>query len=473
MQGALLVCGTSSDAGKSFIVAGLCRALARQGVSVSPFKAQNMSLNAAVTIDGAEIGRAQALQAIAAGIEAEAIMNPILLKPMAEHVSQVVVLGRAMETYDARSYGEFASTLWDVVLDSYAQLRSRFDVVLLEGAGGAAEINLFERDIVNLPLAARIGAPAIVVGDIDRGGVFASLYGTVALLPDALRACVRGFVINKFRGDASLLGGGIEELERRSGVPVIGVLPHAGNLGVDAEDSLALERPPPHRAAPEVDVAVVRLPHIANFTDIDPLIHEPAVQVRYVATPDELGDPDLVVLPGTKATVHDLAWFRERGLDVAIHRSGARVLGICGGYQMLGRTIVDDVESKCGKVDALGWLDVETTFDPVKLTVRRAGAASGHAVGGYEIHHGRTRRGAAATPWLRLDGEDEGATDGVRVWGTSLHGLFEADVFRAAFLGLRAPSTSFTATRERHVDAIADLVEQHLDMHAIERLIAG
>jgi adenosylcobyric acid synthase len=468
----LQVCGATSDAGKSFLVAGLCRVLARRGVAVAPFKAQNMSLNAAVTIDGAEIGRAQALQAFAAGIEAEAIMNPILLKPMAGGVSQVIVLGRPIDTYDARAYGDVASTLWDVVLDSYAQLRARFDVVLLEGAGGAAEINLLDRDVVNLPLAARVGAPAIVVGDIERGGVFASLFGTVALLPDDLRSCVRGFVINKFRGDPSLLVDGIVELERRTGVPMLGVVPHRGDaLGVDDEDSLALDRPPPARPDATVDVAVVRLPHIANFTDIDPLLHEPAVRVRFVGSADDLGSPDVVVIPGTKATVHDLAWMRDRGLDVTIRRSGARVLGICGGYQMLGRTIVDDVESGCGAVAGLGWLDVETSFDATKITTRRSGTALGHGVAGYEIHHGRTQRGPSTKPWLVLDGEDEGATNGVDVWGTSLHGLFEGDAFRAAFLGLDAPGASFADRRARHIEAIADVVEEHLDMAAVERLI--
>jgi adenosylcobyric acid synthase len=471
VRGALLVCGTSSDAGKSFLVAGLCRVLARRGVAVAPFKAQNMSLNAAVTIGGAEIGRAQAFQAHAAGIEPEAIMNPILLKPMADRVSQVVVLGRPLDTYDARAYGNLASSLWDVVLDSYAQLRSRFDVVLLEGAGGAAEINLLDRDVVNLPLAARVGAPAIVVGDIDRGGVFASLFGTVALLPDDLRSCVRGFVINKFRGDPSLLRDGLDELERRSGVPTLGVLPHVAELGVDAEDSLALDRPLPVRPEAKVSVAVVRFPHIANFTDIDPLLHEPAVQVHFVTSADELGSPDLVVLPGTKATVHDLKWLRERGIDVAIRRSGTQVLGICGGYQMLGRTIVDEVESGCGAIAGLGWLDVETTFEPTKITSRRTGTALGHAVAGYEIHHGRVRHGSSSRPWLVLGGEDEGSTDGAQVWGTSLHGLFEADEFRANFLRLDAPGASFADRRERQIDAIADVVEEYLDMEAVARLI--
>jgi adenosylcobyric acid synthase len=465
--GALLVCGTTSDAGKSVLVAGLCRLYARNGVKVAPFKAQNMSNNAAVTADGAEIGRAQALQAVAAGVEPEAAMNPILLKPTGERTSQVVVLGKPVAELDAASYHEAKAGLWDVVLDSLASLRERFDVVFLEGAGGAAEINLLDRDLVNLPLAARAGVPAIVVGDIDRGGVFASLYGTVALLPDDLRACVQGFVINKLRGDPTLLGDGMVELERRCGVPTLGVVPFLPGITIDAEDSLSLDRPPPVRAGAQVDVAVVRFPRIANFTDIDPLVHEPAVQVRFVTSPEQLGDPDLVVLPGSKNTVEDLAWLRSSG--IADRLPGRRVLGICGGYQMLGRTIVDDVESHAGRVEGLGLLDVETTFEPEKITARRTGTALGHDVTGYEIHHGRVRGG---TPWLQLDAGPEGATEGERVWGTSLHGIFESDAFRAGFLGITA-SSSFAEARERQLDAIADHLAEHLDLAAIDRLLAA
>jgi len=466
-----MVCGTASDVGKSVVVAGLCRVLMRRGVSVAPFKAQNMSLNSAVTIDDAEIGRAQALQAVAAGIDAEAIMNPILLKPTSDRASQVVVLGRPVDELDAAAYQARTASLWDVVLESFAQLRSRFDVVLLEGAGGAAEINLLDRDLVNLPLARRVGAPAIVVADIDRGGVFASLFGTVALLPDELRSCVRGFVVNKFRGDLGLLGNATVDLERRCGVPTLGVLPHIGDAAIDAEDSLALERPPPVRPDASVDVAVVRFPHISNFTDFDPLLHERDVRVRYVTEASHLGRPDLVVLPGTKATVHDLAWLRERCLDHAIAGSGARVLGICGGYQMLGTVIVDDIESGAGRVAGLGWLDVDTQFGSEKVTTRRRGSANGYVVTGYEIHHGRTSRGRSTMPWLVLNGEDEGATDGARLYGTSLHGLFEADEFRAAFLGLAGPTWSFAAAREQQLDRMADLLEAHLDLAAVERLI--
>lgn len=475
-----MVCGTASDVGKSVLVAGLCRVLARRGVAVAPFKAQNMSLNAAVTVDGAEIGRAQAWQAAAAGIEPEAVMNPILLKPTGDRTSQLVVLGAPVGELDAAAYHRTKAELWDVVLDSLAELRRRFDVVLLEGAGGAAEINLLDGDLVNLPLARRAGIPAVVVGDIDRGGVFAALFGTVALLPDDLRRCVHGFVVNNFRGDPALLGDATAQLEQRCGVPTLGVVPHLPGITIDAEDSLALDRPPPRRPGATVDVAVVRFPRIANFTDLDPLVHEPAVQVRFVTSVVDLGHPDLVVLPGSKATVDDLRWLQASGLVGAIATSGARVLGICGGYQMLGRRIVDDVESGAGSVEGLGWLDVETVFEPSKVTARRRGSAPGgqilgagtHGVEvhGYEIHHGRVRRGSAA-PWLVLDGEPEGATDGGRIHGTSLHGLFEADDFRADYLGITA-SASFGAARRAQIEAVADLVEGNLDLPAIERLVS-
>jgi adenosylcobyric acid synthase len=278
-------------------------------------------------------------------------------------------------------------------------------------------------------------------------------------------------VVNKFRGDPSLLGDATDELERRCGVPTLGVLPHITDIAIDAEDSLALERPPPDRPDAVVDVAVVRFPHISNFTDLDPLLSETSVRVRYVTERSQVGRPDLVVLPGTKATVHDLAWLRQRGLDDAIASSGARVLGICGGYQMLGTTIVDDVESRVGTVAGLGWLDVDTEFHSAKVTARRSGRANGHEVSGYEIHHGRTVRGPSAAPWLVLGEEDEGATDGARVYGTSLHGLFESDGFRAAFVGLPASTWSFAVARERQLDRTADLLESHLDLAAIERII--
>jgi adenosylcobyric acid synthase len=397
-------------------------------------------------------------------------MNPILLKPTGERTSQVVVLGRPAGHLDAAAYQAEKPRLLATVLDALADLRRRFDAVILEGAGSPAEINLLGSDIVNLRLAAAAGVPAVVVGDIDRGGVFAALYGTVALLPDDLRPLVRGFVVNKLRGDPALLAGGPAELERRCGVPTLGVLPYLHGVSLDAEDSLALPAVAAATGA-AVDVAVVRLPRIANFTDFDPLTLEPALGVRYVDRPAALGRPDLVVLPGTKATVADLDWLRGRGLDTAIEGCGARVLGMCGGYQMMGRTIVDSVESGRGEVEGLGWLDATTVFEPTKVTRQRRGSALGQRVTGYQIHHGRVR---SVDPWIRLDDaygdEPEGAARG-RFSGTTLHGLFEEDGFRTAFLGIEPSGLSFAAAREAQLDRLADMLEAHLDLAAVESLL--
>ncbi|HET9772180.1 MAG TPA: cobyric acid synthase [Acidimicrobiia bacterium] len=495
LRGALMVCGTTSDAGKSRVVTGLCRALARQGVRVAPFKAQNMALNSFVTPSGHEIGRAQGVQALAAGIEPDVDMNPILLKPSSDRTSQVIVLGEPQGHLDAAAYHAAKPALRGTVLAALDRLRSTCDVVVLEGAGSPAEINLLDGDLVNLWLADAAGIPAVVVGDIDRGGVFASLFGTVTLLPDRLRHCVRGFVINKFRGDPALLTPGLADLEARTGVPTLGVLPWVDGLHLDAEDSLALRRPWGDEIGggagdgAVLDVAVVRLPRISNFTDADALALEPGVLVRWVSHPAGLGDPDLLILPGTKATVDDLAWLRLRGLDTAIAglAPSTTVLGICGGYQMLGRTIDDPVESGAGTVDGLGLLPAAARFETTKVTRPRSGRAdvsgAAHRVSGYQIHHGRMTSDA---PWITLaDGwgaEAEGAVDrGGRILGTTLHGLFETDGFRTAFLSAVAsrrgkaftPSgLSFAAAREEQFDRLADLLEAHLDMTAVERLIA-
>jgi adenosylcobyric acid synthase len=506
MKGALMVCGTASDVGKSHVVTALCRVLARRGVRVAPFKAQNMALNSFVTASGHEIGRAQAVQAWAANVEPEVGMNPILLKPTGERTSQVVVMGRPAGHLDAVAYQAAKPRLRATVLEALADLRGRFDVVLLEGAGSAAEVNLLAEDIVNLRLAAAAKIPAMVVGDIDRGGVFAALYGTVALLPDDLRPLVRAFVINKLRGDPALLGNGLVELERRCGVPTLGVLPWIHDVALDAEDSLALAGRRPAAVEPPLaatlDVAAVRLPRIANFTDLDALSTEPGVGVRLVEHASALGDPDLLVLPGTKATVADLEWLRGRGLDRAMadaRKRGTVTVGICGGYQMLGQLIVDGVESGRGRVAGLGWLDAITVFRAAKLTRQRRGRAMGLSVRsgtqprvtGYEIHHGRVTRGAEARPWLRLDDtygiEDEGAVDpaaereGVgAVFASSLHGLFEEDGFRGAFLSDVArrrgkefvpAGRSFAQARECQIDCLADMVDAHLDMAAVDALI--
>jgi len=489
LRGALMVCGTTSNAGKSTLVAALCRVLARSGVRVAPFKAQNMALNSVVTATGAEIGRAQEVQAFAARVEPEAAMNPVLLKPTGDRTSQVVVMGRAAASMTAAEYHASKPRLLPVVLDALDDLRSRFDVVLCEGAGSPTEINLLDHDIVNLRVAREAGMPAIVVGDIEPGGVFAALYGTVALLPDDLRAHVRGFVINKFRGDPALLFDGTAELEARTGVRTLGVLPWFDDGGLDAEDSLALDTSQtwaaPDAPGDELDVAVVRFPRLSNFTDLDPLRCEPGVRVRFVADTASLGRPDLVVLGGTKATVDDLAWLRTRGLDAAILGSGATVLGICGGYQMLGSVIEDGVESRAGRIDGLGLLPVRTVFAADKVTERCRGHSLDHDVHGYRIHHGRVHvDGGAPFVTVQTDERDDrvdGVRDG-RVFGTTLHGIFEDDGFRHAFLDHVATArgkrfvdhgVSFAARRDARIDALADLVASHLDMAAIVELIGA
>ncbi len=497
MNGALLVCGTTSDAGKSTVVTGLCRVLARRGVSVAPFKGQNMSLNAMVTADGGEIGRAQWVQARAAGVEPEVSMNPVLLKPTGERTSQVVVMGRPRATETAAGYHGARRDLVDVVDGALADLRARFDVVVCEGAGSPAEINLLEHDLVNLGLARRAGVGAVLVGDIERGGVFAHLYGTVSIVPPELSSLVRGFVINRFRGDPGMLGNATGELEARCGVPTLGVLPHLGPLPFDAEDSLSLSDPVlAHSAGPPpgtagIDVAAIRLPRLSNFTDLDPLTAEPAVRVRWVEHADALGDPDLVVVGGTRATVADLQWMRTSGLAGALGDLRARptpplVIGICGGYQMLGQTISDPdaTESPHPEVDGLGWLPVHTVFGQEKVVrlVTAAGPAATTARG-YEIRHGRIVASAACVSWLGGDPDDgpPGARDAAgTVVGTTVHGLFEDDAFRAWFLGMvaarrgrvwRPSGISFDAMRERQIDRVADACEEHLDLEGLWQIV--
>ena len=480
VSGALLVAGTSSDAGKTVVTAGICRWLARRGVKVAPFKAQNMSLNSMVTPEGAEIGRAQAMQAAAARVEPEAAMNPVLLKPSSDKRSQVVLLGRPVAEVDALTYQELKPRLQRAILDSFADLRSRYDVVICEGAGSPAEINLRDRDLANMGLARPLRLPTVVVGDIDRGGLFAAMVGTLAVLSPGDQALIAGFVINKFRGDLRVLAPGIDQLATMTGRPTFGVLPWLPGLWVDVEDSLDLDSRPgealPALGEQTLRVAVVRLPRLSNVTDIDALACEPGVVVRLVTRPAEITDADLVVLPGSRATVSDLGWLRANGLaDAIVARAGngGHTLGICGGYQMLAHTITDEVESGVGTVPGLHLLPTTVTFAGEKTLGRPHGHALGADVAGYEIHHGIVSV-AGGSPFL------DGCRDGP-VWGTAWHGIFENDGFRRALLdvvaraaGRRfvpAPDTSFAGLRERRLDALGDLVEQHLDTTALLRLI--
>jgi adenosylcobyric acid synthase len=482
VSGALLVAGTTSDAGKSVLTAGLCRWLARRGVSVAPFKAQNMSLNSAVTLDGAEVGRAQAMQAAAAGVEPEAAMNPVLLKPGSDQTSQVVVLGKPWADVSAMTYRDHKAALLEISLDCLADLRRRYDVVICEGAGSPAEINLRATDIANMGLARAASLPVLVVGDINPGGVFAGLFGTLALLSAQDQALISGFVVNKFRGDVRLLQPGLEMLERLTGRPTLGVLPWTEGLELDVEDSLGLSAPVEPRPAVGRDVlrvSVLRLPRLSNWTDVDALRSEPGVLVRFATTPEELADADLVVLPGTRATVADLAWLRARGLSSVLEQraaAGQPVLGICGGYQMLGTAITDAVESRAGEVAGLGLLPVTTAFGAAKVLARPAGAYGAHPVTtAYEIHHGRiTRHGAEP-----LFTPDEGCRAG-SVLGTVWHGALESDGVRRALLAEVAVaagrdwtpgSEAFEDVRQRRLDALGDLVADHLDTDAVLRLL--
>ena len=476
----LLVAGTASDAGKSVVTAGICRFLSRQGMKVAPFKAQNMSLNSVVTKDGAEISRAQVMQAAAAGVEPEAAMNPVLLKPGGSGTSQVVLLGKPVAETDAMGYATLKPRLAQAVLECLSDLENRFDAVICEGAGSPAEINLRAQDIANMGLARAVGLPVIIIGDIDRGGMLASAFGTLALLSKDDQALVAGYVVNKFRGDFRLLQPGLDMLHALTGRPCLGVLPWLPGLLLDAEDSLALEARPDTSTARPVGqdilrIAVVRLPRISNFTDLDALAAEPGVAVRFVTRPEEAADADLLILPGSRATVTDLAWLRERGLAAAVAgrvAAGRPVLGICGGFQMLSREIHDDVESRAGVVPGLGLLPVTVRFGQEKILGRCGGVGLGAPVSGYEIRHGRVDIGGG-------DDFPGGCASGA-VWGTSWHGVFENDEFRRRMLRLVAAAAGrrfepgricFHEVRQRRLDALGDLIAGHMDISALLRLV--
>lgn len=470
----LLIAGTTSDAGKTAVTTGLCRALARRGLKVAPYKAQNMSNNSMVCAtgdgpaDGVEIGRAQWVQAVAARVTPEAAMNPVLLKPGSDHRSHVVLMGRPWGHVSSSDWLEGRRALADAAHAAYDDLSSRYDIVIAEGAGSPTEINLRAGDYVNLGLARHAGMPAVVVGDIDRGGVFAAFFGTVALLCPEDQALIAGFVVNKFRGDLDLLTPGLRDLERVTGRRVYGTLPWHPDVWLDSEDALDLQS---RRSADSGArrVAVVRLPRISNFTDVDALGLEPELDVVFASHPSALADADLVVLPGTRSTIADLGWLRSRGLDRAILEhaaAGKPVLGICGGFQMLGSVIRDlaAIEGDATEVDGLGLLDVETNFVEEKVLRLPQGQWRNVPVAGYEIHHGRITAGDDVE-------EFPGGARSGPVFGTMWHGALEGDALRANFLretlGLTPSGVSFTGAREARLDVLGDLVEQHLDVDAL------
>ena len=484
----IMIQGTMSNAGKSLLAAGLCRVLKQDGYRVAPFKSQNMALNSFITRDGGEMGRAQVVQAEAAGIEPDTRMNPILLKPTTDVGSQVIVNGQVRGNMKAMEYFRRKRDYIPAVLEAYNSLASEYDVIVIEGAGSPAEINLKQEDIVNMGLAKLVDAPVLLVGDIDRGGVFAQLYGTVALLEQEERARIAGLVINKFRGDVEILRPGLAMLEEKTGLPVLGVVPYL-HVEIEDEDSLS-ERLNANRAVKPLDAAVIRLPHISNFTDFMPLEQHELLGVRYVQRARELGRPDLVILPGTKNTMEDLLWLRQNGLEAAVLKlahAGTPILGVCGGYQMLGQRLDDPQGTESGRpmaLSGLGLLPTRTVFDAQKRRMQVRAAAQGELFGGarltgYEIHNGRTEVGGA--PFCVLeDGTPEGCVNR-NVFGTYLHGLFDSGELTGALVRMLCARKGISPTqtqlmsmadyRQQQFDLLADGVRQALDMGAVYRAI--
>ena len=483
----LMIQGTGSGVGKSLICAALCRALARRGARVAPFKPQNMSNNAAVTADGGEIGRAQALQALAAGRQPRTDMNPLLLKPESERGAQVIVQGRRAATMSAREYFRARSEFMPAVMESFARLCAENDVVIVEGAGSPAEVNLRDNDLANMGFAELVEAPVVLVGDIHRGGVIAALVGTLEVIGGEDARRVRGLLVNNFHGDPELFREGAEFIERRTGKPLLGIVPHFPKAArLPAEDAATLGDAAGgmggHDGEGSILVAVPRLSRIANFDDLDPLRAEPSVRLEMIPPGRPLpADAALVIIPGSKASMADMAFMRRQGWDIDIRahaRRGGRVLGICGGYQMLGRVIHDrhGVEGKAGSMEGVGLLEVETHIEPAKTTRRTNAvhAATGEPIEAYEIHMGASGGDDCARPFATVDGRPEGAVsaDG-RVMGTYLHGAFASDGFRAAFiemLGGRAAGMNWREQTQRTLDELAEHVERHVDMERLMEL---
>lgn len=498
-----MIQGTASSVGKSVITAAFCRLFARAGYRVAPFKAQNMSNNSFVTREGGEMGRAQVFQAEAAGVEPHVDMNPVLLKPSADTRAQVVVLGQPIDSMDVLEYHNYQRVAFEAVKSAFARLQAQYDLILIEGAGSPAEINLRNRDIVNMKMAALADAPVLLVGDIERGGVFASLIGTIALLRPAERKRVRGFIINKFRGDPSLLDSGLEFLEKRTHIPTLGVLPYLFGLPVDEEDAVSLspsfvgvlsDGGRGQGMGVGLSIGIIHLPHISNATDFAPLTRAPDTHVYYIDSPQTFGSPDLVILPGTKSTVADYEWLQAQGLVdcICAHAAnGGWLIGICGGYQMLGREVRDEgqIESRRGTVQGLGLLPITTHFEPRKQLTQTEAIClipelHGAKVRGYEIHQGRTVAAANTPPAFeitRLFNEPASVTDGtgsISLFGTYLHGLFDHSDFRNVYLNRLREHKGLTPlpphaydTRPKDFDQFADWLRDHLDSQKIQDIV--
>lgn len=504
----LMFLGTGSDVGKSILTAAFCRILRQDGYRVAPFKAQNMALNSFITPEGGEMGRAQVVQAEAAGIEPHVDMNPILLKPTSQMGSQVIVRGKAIGNFTAREYYEYKPNLVQVVRECFERLATANDVVVLEGAGSAVELNLKEHDLVNLAMATMADARCILVGDIDRGGIFAALLGSTMLMTPEERERILGFVVNKFRGDPKLFTNGVEILEARSGKPVLGVVPHFNHIALPEEDSVALlrrmEKTAPESGDSRISIGVVRLPFISNYTDFDCFEQEPAVELVYFDRPEVTFRFDAVILPGSKNTLDDLEFLRRTGLSdalVAYRKSGGTVVGICGGYQMLGTSVRDPlgIESGLGEVPGIGLMDMTTEMFPEKITTQVEAVlaegcpradAPGENLFGYEIHMGLSESSGQARALFRIvrrDGKPADLTDGLidqdgRVWGTYIHGIFDNDGFRRAFLeGVReragktrialSSAFSYRGWKEEQYERLAEHVRRHVDVPAIVRAL--
>jgi adenosylcobyric acid synthase len=492
----LSVLGTGSDVGKSIVVTALCRIFSNRDIRVTPFKAQNMSNNSYVTDQNGEIGRAQVVQAEAARVPLHTDMNPVLLKPCSDTGAQVIVHGRACGTSQAQEYFTDTTVLFAEACKALQRLRNQFDLVILEGAGSCAEINLRNKDFVNFRMAHVCNAPVILVADIDRGGVFAQIIGTLDILPPQDRSCIKGLVINRFRGDATLFEDGIEYLQNRTGLPVLGLIPFFYHIKIDSEDGMPLETKidPPDGPVPEkINIAVLRMPHISNFTDFDPLYREPCVCLHYLTRPRALENYDLLLLPGSKSIRTDIKWLRDQGWEMLIKtfaERGKTIGGICGGYQMLGQTIYDPygVEGAPGQTQGLGLLPVTTTLKKEKTLTRMTGVfvANGQSVKGYEIHMGVTESASDLQPLIQRigDGSNEGVRtiDG-RIWGTYIHGLFDEPAFRRAFLQNLAPQRykpeqqnihqSISDFKDQQYDLLAEHFETYLNMEILTQIMEG